>query len=75
MRSGTSNSNNRKSNKVKINEAILEELRSQAIRQSRRNYRQVEVDCRILLALIHEIERGRLVNLQFERPSEPCVRD
>ena len=60
---------------VKINQAILDELRTQATRQSKRNYRQVEVDCRTLLALIHEIERCRLVDLRFESVVDTPGRD
>lgn len=60
---------------AKINETILSELRKQAERQSKHNYKAVEVDYRTLLALITEIERGRLVGLRFERSSDPALRD
>lgn len=60
---------------VTINQTILDELRHQAERQSKRNYRCVEIDCRTVLALISEIERSRLVELRFERSTEPALRD
>lgn len=46
---------------MSITQPILDELRSQANRQSQRNYKQVEVDCRTLLAIVYEVEQSRLV--------------
>lgn len=62
-------------NQVKITESILSEIDHQCDRQSEKNYRGVEVDYRTLKALIAEIRRGRLVDLRFERPTEPAMRD
>jgi hypothetical protein len=58
---------------MKIKQEILDELRNQAARQSQRNYKCVEVDCRTLLAMIHEIERHRLVveRQTLAHPAEP----
>ncbi len=55
---------------MRLNQAILDELKHQAQRQASRNYKQVEVPCGTLLAMIHEIERSRLVDLRFERATE-----
>lgn len=60
---------------MKINQAVLDELKSQAEKQSKRTYKGVEVDARVLLILLREIERGRLVDLRFDRSTEPAMRD
>lgn len=60
---------------MKINQGILDELKHQCERQSQKNYRGVEVDYRTLRALIAEVERGRLVELRFERPTEAALKD
>ena len=51
---------------MKLTESILAELRHQCERQATRNYKAVEVDHRTLLALLNEVERGRVVALRFE---------
>lgn len=53
-----------------INQSVIDELTEQCDRQSKRNYKCVEVDYRTLRALLAEIERSRLVNLRFERLPE-----
>ena len=49
---------------VKINQAILDEMKHQAQRQAKRNYKCIEIEVRTVLALIHEIERSRLVDVR-----------
>lgn len=58
-----------------ITQGILDELRHQAENQSKTRYRAVEVQCATLLAMIAEIERGRVVDLRFERSVDPALRD
>jgi hypothetical protein len=63
------------SDSVKINQKLLDSLKAEAERQLTRNYKWLEIDARTLKALIMEVERGRLVDLRFERPTEPALRD
>lgn len=55
---------------VKLNQAILDELRHQAERQATSRYKAVEVQCATLLSMISEIERARIVDLRFEKCPE-----
>ena len=61
--------------RVKINQAVIDELKAQCEKQKTRTYKGVEVDARVLIVLLKEIERGRLVDLRFERSTEPAMRD
>ena len=60
---------------MKINQKLIDELKAQAEKQATRNYKWLEIDARTLLALLAEIERSRLVDLRFEIPKEPALRD
>ena len=60
---------------MRITEEILDELKAQAERQSTRKYKWLDVDSRVVLALINEIERSRLVDLRFEVPKHAQLRD
>ena len=60
---------------MKITQTLIDELRTQAKKQSQRNYKWLEIDARTLLALLAEIERSRLVELRFEVPKHAQLRD
>jgi len=60
---------------MKITQAIIDELKKQAEKQKQRTYKGVEVDARVLIVLLREIERSRLVDLRFEKTTEPAMRD
>lgn len=60
---------------MKITQALLDELKSQAERQATRTYKWLDIDSRVVLALIAEIERSRLVDLRFEVGTHPALRD
>lgn len=60
-----------------IHESQLAELRRDVERAKlRKPYRPVEIDCRVLGAMIDELEAMRVVTLTFERKkAEPAFRD
>lgn len=60
---------------MKLTQAILDELKHQADRQSKRNYKCVEVDFRTVFALVEEIERVRSVCVRCENAAENAMRD
>ena len=60
---------------MKITQSVIDELKKQAEKQKSRTYKGVDVDARVLLVLLAEIERGRLVNLRFAKSAEPALRD
>ena len=54
---------------AKITQAVIDELKHQAEKQAKTRYRAIEVQCSTMLALLAEIERGRIVSLRFEKSS------
>lgn len=60
---------------MNVNDKLIESLRREAESQAKKNYKWLEIESRVLLALLDEIERARLVDLRFDRPKEPALRD
>ena len=59
----------------RVPDELLTELRNQSVRQYERRYKWLDIDSRVLIRIIDELQNKRTIGLEFERPTEPALRD